>query len=123
MKVNKLIFEPVEGNAWHADHVIPVYKGGGECRLENMRTLCVACHSKVTAAQRVERRLARSEAKKQLKSIMRELEATDEFSDANNDIEDDALLIKVPGSAYSVDNTASEDDESPKVLQPGDQIN
>ncbi|XP_031490297.1 uncharacterized protein LOC116257565 isoform X4 [Nymphaea colorata] len=119
--VNKLIFEPVEGNAWHADHVIPVYKGGGECRLENMRTLCVACHSKVTAAQRVERRLARSEAKKQLKSIMRELEAADEFSDANNDIEDDALLIKVPGSAYSVDNTASEDDKSPKVLQPGDQ--
>ncbi|CAN6470106.1 unnamed protein product [Victoria cruziana] len=94
--VNKLIFEPIEGNAWHADHIIPVYKGGGECRLENMRTLCVSCHSKITATQRVERKLARSEAKKQLKNIMEEL-GTDEFSDANNDAEDDTLLIKVPG--------------------------
>lgn len=36
--------QPLEGNAWHADHIIPVYKGGGMCQLDNLRTLCVPCH-------------------------------------------------------------------------------
>ena len=36
--------QTLEGNAWHADHVIPVYKGGGMCQLDNLRTLCVPCH-------------------------------------------------------------------------------
>ncbi|KAJ6375493.1 hypothetical protein OIU77_000475 [Salix suchowensis] len=53
--LDKLANNPCEGNAWHADHIVPVYRGGGECKVENMRTLCVACHSKVTAAQRAER--------------------------------------------------------------------
>lgn len=34
----------LEGNAWHADHIVPVYKGGGLCQIENLRTLCVPCH-------------------------------------------------------------------------------
>ena len=34
----------LEGNAWHADHILPVYKGGGLCQIENLRTLCVPCH-------------------------------------------------------------------------------
>jgi 5-methylcytosine-specific restriction endonuclease McrA len=34
---------------WDADHVVPVAEGGGECDLENMRTLCLECHRKVTA--------------------------------------------------------------------------
>ncbi|WP_461041929.1 HNH endonuclease [Spirosoma harenae] len=29
---------------WHADHIIPVYKGGGYCDLDNFQTLCVPCH-------------------------------------------------------------------------------
>jgi len=33
----------------------------GECKLENMRTLCVAYHYDVTAAQCVERRIARAQ--------------------------------------------------------------
>ncbi|XP_058070254.1 uncharacterized protein LOC131219229 isoform X2 [Magnolia sinica] len=70
---DKLVYEPNEGNAWHADHIVPVYKGGGECKLENMRTLCVACHSEVTAEQRTDRRLTRIKAKEQLKLVMREL--------------------------------------------------
>lgn len=41
--------QTLEGNAWHADHVIPVYKGGGMCQLDNLRTLCVPCHQ-VSAA-------------------------------------------------------------------------
>jgi hypothetical protein len=27
--LDKLVREPIDGNAWHADHIIPVYKGGG----------------------------------------------------------------------------------------------
>ncbi|KAL6554724.1 hypothetical protein OROHE_007463 [Orobanche hederae] len=46
----KLVHDPSEGNAWHANHIIPAYKGRGECKLENMRTLCVACHADVTTA-------------------------------------------------------------------------
>jgi 5-methylcytosine-specific restriction endonuclease McrA len=29
---------------WEADHITPVHKGGGECGLENMQTLCKRCH-------------------------------------------------------------------------------
>jgi 5-methylcytosine-specific restriction endonuclease McrA len=34
---------------WDADHILPVAKGGGECDLANMRTLCLKCHRKATA--------------------------------------------------------------------------
>lgn len=47
----------------------------GECLLENMRTLCVACHADVTAAQRNERRQERLKAKKHIQIIMRDLKA------------------------------------------------
>lgn len=29
---------------WQADHIKPVYKGGGACDLSNFQTLCVDCH-------------------------------------------------------------------------------
>jgi 5-methylcytosine-specific restriction protein A len=29
---------------WDADHILPVAEGGGECDLENIRTLCLICH-------------------------------------------------------------------------------
>lgn len=38
---------------WDADHTLPVAEGGGECDLENLRTLCVLCHRKATEALRV----------------------------------------------------------------------
>ena len=41
---DRLVSHCVEGNAWHADHVRPVYKGGGLCDLHNLRTLCLPCH-------------------------------------------------------------------------------
>lgn len=41
---------------WEADHILPVAEGGGQCGIENYRTLCVRCHAKETAALR--RRLA-----------------------------------------------------------------
>ena len=33
---------------WEADHIVPVAEGGGQCGLENYRTLCIRCHRKVT---------------------------------------------------------------------------
>ena len=40
---------------WDADHIIPVVEGGGECDLANLRTLCLACHRRETAALRLRR--------------------------------------------------------------------
>jgi 5-methylcytosine-specific restriction protein A len=37
---------------WDADHIVPVFQGGGECGLSNMRTLCLMCHRGVTAGMR-----------------------------------------------------------------------
>ncbi|EXC11027.1 Zinc finger Ran-binding domain-containing protein 3 [Morus notabilis] len=116
IKLDKLVKDPIEGNAWHADHIVPVYKGGGECMLENMRTLCVACHYDVTKAQCAERRLARAKAKKQLKAAIDGLrnvqhnEQTDINVKDRGNLEpqenalDNELLVKVPGSAYSSGN-------------------
>jgi 5-methylcytosine-specific restriction enzyme A len=38
------------GRAWEMDHELPVAEGGGECGLENLRTLCIPCHRDVTRA-------------------------------------------------------------------------
>ena len=46
---------------WDADHIRPVAEGGGECDLDNLRTLCLHCHRVVTAALR-ERLRARKAA-------------------------------------------------------------
>jgi hypothetical protein len=43
---------------WDADHVLPVAEGGGECDLDNLRTLCLLCHREATADLR--RRLKRT---------------------------------------------------------------
>ena len=37
---------------WDADHIVPVAEGGGECDLDNMRTLCLKCHKLATAELR-----------------------------------------------------------------------
>lgn len=42
---------PQEGCFWQADHIVAVSEGGGECGMDNYRTLCDTCHAKVTAAQ------------------------------------------------------------------------
>lgn len=44
---------------WNADHIKPVVEGGGSCGLDNIRTLCIPCHKRVTAelaARRAEKR-------------------------------------------------------------------
>ncbi len=34
---------------WEVDHAVPVVEGGGECGLDNLRTLCWRCHRQETA--------------------------------------------------------------------------
>ena len=45
---------------WDADHIIPVVEGGGECDLENLRTLCLRCHKQATQSLRERLRKAKS---------------------------------------------------------------
>ncbi|KAF9593056.1 hypothetical protein IFM89_020063 [Coptis chinensis] len=102
--LDKLVNEPREGNAWHADHMVAVYRGGGECTVDNMRTLCVACHKEVTAAQAAERRVTRINAKKRLKGILLGLSNGSKIETINSSLmvdDEDELLVKVPGSAYT----------------------
>lgn len=47
---------------WDADHILPVVEGGGECNLENIRTLCLICHRRQTIELR--RRLAADESRR-----------------------------------------------------------
>jgi len=37
---------------WDADHILPVAEGGGQCDLDNIRTLCLLCHREATAKLR-----------------------------------------------------------------------
>ncbi|EMS53661.1 Zinc finger Ran-binding domain-containing protein 3 [Triticum urartu] len=105
----KLVEEPTRGNAWHADHIVPVYKGGGECTLENMRTLCVACHAEVTKDQQKERKEARKEERRKAEELLRNAvnQLKDDVSSSSGvqaceaTEDDDSWLVTVPGSAYS----------------------
>ena len=36
---------------WEADHILPVFKGGGGCDLDNFQTLCLSCHKIKTSNQ------------------------------------------------------------------------
>jgi len=38
---------------WDADHIQPVAEGGGECDLDNLRTLCLRCHRAATVELRL----------------------------------------------------------------------
>lgn len=67
--VDNLIARASQGNAWQADHIVPVFGGGGECDLINLRTLCTCCHQKVTSEQNNQRRRERQEAKRKQKSL------------------------------------------------------
>ena len=46
---------------WDADHIVPVAEGGGECDLDNLRTLCIPCHRKVTQELRARLQLRRKQ--------------------------------------------------------------
>lgn len=40
----KITAHEAKKSLWHADHVVPVAKGGGLCDLSNFQTLCICCH-------------------------------------------------------------------------------
>ncbi|NXH86211.1 ZRAB3 endonuclease, partial [Edolisoma coerulescens] len=54
-QLNEMIRSPAEGQFWQVDHIQPVYSGGGQCSLDNLQTLCTACHRERTAKQAKER--------------------------------------------------------------------
>jgi 5-methylcytosine-specific restriction protein A len=59
-RLRALGIPPSRTTFWDADHIVPVVEGGGECDLDNYRTLCIPCHRRATAALR--RRLAETRA-------------------------------------------------------------
>uniref|UniRef100_A0A8C6K8Y8 Zinc finger RANBP2-type containing 3 n=1 Tax=Nothobranchius furzeri TaxID=105023 RepID=A0A8C6K8Y8_NOTFU len=62
-QLNEMIRAPVEGHFWQVDHIRPVYKGGGQCSLDNLQTLCTVCHRSRTARQARERSQMRKSVK------------------------------------------------------------
>ena len=44
---------------WDADHIVPVAEGGGQCDLDNLRTLCLRCHRLATKGLRERLRRAK----------------------------------------------------------------
>jgi 5-methylcytosine-specific restriction endonuclease McrA len=45
---------------WDAHHIIPVFKGGGACDLNNFQTLCKECHKKKTRDYNLSHHIANS---------------------------------------------------------------
>lgn len=62
--IDALVERATPGHAWQADHIVAVYLGGGQCDVDNLRTLCTACHKKRTKKQALERARERRGAKK-----------------------------------------------------------
>jgi hypothetical protein len=42
--LNNVLQNPRECDFWEIDHIRAVAEGGGDCGLDNLRTLCVPCH-------------------------------------------------------------------------------
>lgn len=55
--LSRLLQKPKEGDFWQADHMHAVSEGGGDCGLENLRTLCTPCHQVETNRLRSRLRL------------------------------------------------------------------
>lgn len=51
----KILTNPNEGHFWQEDHIKPVSEGGGQCDLDNIRTLCTRCH--LVETEKLKRRL------------------------------------------------------------------
>ncbi|KAK7126664.1 hypothetical protein R3I94_017995 [Phoxinus phoxinus] len=68
-QLNEMIQSPVEGQFWQVDHINPVYRGGGQCSLDNLQTLCTVCHRMRTAQQAKDRsQMKRGQAASKLAS-------------------------------------------------------
>ena len=58
-------------SCWEAHHVTSVVEGGGECGLDNYKTLCFVCHKRVSAEQARMRAEARRLTKRAEKDAKR----------------------------------------------------
>lgn len=54
-------------SCWEAHHVRSVAEGGGECDLDNYRTLCFVCHKRISAEQAAARAEKRRQEKRAAK--------------------------------------------------------
>jgi 5-methylcytosine-specific restriction protein A len=43
----------IRRSLWDADHIRAVAEGGGQCDLDNLRTLCLLCHREATSRLRM----------------------------------------------------------------------
>ena len=44
----KIFVKKFGGSLWDADHILEVKNGGGLCGIDNVQTLCIACHKNKT---------------------------------------------------------------------------
>lgn len=56
--------------AWEMNHIIPVSEGGGSCGLDNLETLCMACHGTESARQAAKRAEERKTTAFERKSLI-----------------------------------------------------
>lgn len=49
---------------WQADHIVPVFAGGGACDISNFQTLCVECHADKTLRGELKIQLSKSHSSK-----------------------------------------------------------
>lgn len=69
------------GDFWDADHITPVIEGGGECGIENIRTLCLPCHKLATRElserRAVERHARKRDERDNARTLFADLDSTD----------------------------------------------
>jgi 5-methylcytosine-specific restriction protein A len=73
LKAHGIPYGRAGGDLWDADHITPVIEGGGECGLENYRTLCIPCHKQATRELRGRMAQRTREEKAAVKDQGREL--------------------------------------------------
>ncbi|CAG01013.1 unnamed protein product, partial [Tetraodon nigroviridis] len=96
-ELNEMIRAPVEGDFWQVDHIQPVYRGGGQCSLDNLQTLCTVCHKARTATQAKERsRMRKSAAASKVASDISRLKWSRLYREMQL-FKDSANLVKVAG--------------------------
>jgi 5-methylcytosine-specific restriction protein A len=54
LRENHLTRKEAWKSLWHADHILPVTKGGGQCGISGIQSLCIQCHKKRHKVNHVE---------------------------------------------------------------------
>ena len=85
--LERLLQNPKEADFWQADHFVPVAEGGGNCGLENFRTLCSPCHLNETEQLR---------ARLQLKDNVKGSEHSPNMAKKSKDLRDFFVSSSLP---------------------------